>query len=82
MKAWLTDGSIIDLVKECGCTLHDGPHWLHMDAVSHRLNQPLRDRAARGDALAVSGLAVAEIARLREKRYQMESRRIVQLLPE
>lgn len=79
MKARLTDGTVIELVKDCGCLTHEGPHWLHMDDMYRRLNQPLRDRALAGDLLAVSALATEEIARLREKRHQMESRRIVEI---
>lgn len=26
------------LAKDCGCTIHDGPHWLHMDWVVKRIN--------------------------------------------
>lgn len=82
MKARLTDGSVVELVKDCGCVIHEGPHWLHMDEVSKRLNQPLREKALTGSQLAAYALATEEIARLREKRYQMESRRIAQLLPD
>jgi hypothetical protein len=80
VKARLRDGSVIDLVKDCDCRTHEGPHWLHMDEMSKRLNAPLRGRAMSGDLLAIRGLAIEEIARLREKRYQMESRNITELI--
>jgi hypothetical protein len=81
VKARLTDGSLIELVKDCDCLTHEGPHWLHMDALARRINQPLFDRAATGAPMAVAALATEEIARLRLKRYEMKSRRIAQLLP-
>ena len=31
MKAKLTNGTIIELEKECDCTHHTIPHWLFMD---------------------------------------------------
>lgn len=61
------DGSIRKLEKDCGCVIHDGPHWVHRDLVSRRIHE------ARGD---VDG----EIARLDQKMREMENAGIVRLL--
>lgn len=37
IRAELTDGSIVELEKDCGCTHHDGPHWLHENRVWRQL---------------------------------------------
>lgn len=41
IKAKLKTGEIVDLKNDCGCVLHNGPHWLHMDDVDKSLNQRL-----------------------------------------
>lgn len=80
MKAELTDGSIITLDGPCeaGCITHTGPHWVQSDALHRRMNRRfLEGEITAGKAAA---FATAEIDRLREKRYQMESRGIVRLI--
>ena len=72
----LADGSIVDAVKDCDCITHAGPHWLHMDALTARLNAPL----ATAGGLAPISYSQNELARLREKRYQMERQGIVEIL--
>jgi len=47
MKARLTNGTIVTLEKDCGCIIHDGPHWLHADAVWKRLNNEHKDKLGR-----------------------------------
>jgi hypothetical protein len=68
------DGTVRRLAKDCDCVVHEGPHWLHADAVAKRLNAPLLERGQ------LAGFAQEEAARLREKLYQMQSRGIVRLL--
>lgn len=72
MKARLTDGQVVDLVKDCECRTHEGPHWLHMDALDRERNRALSPR----------GFIKEEQARLREKAWNMEHRGIVEILKE
>lgn len=73
-SALLSDGRVIPLEQDCECSTHSGPHWLYMDDIWHQSNRRLLER---GNAL---GYASEELARLRDKALQMESRRIVELL--
>lgn len=83
--ALLKDGTVIELIKDCGCITHEGPHWLHMDRLdrAHALGllPPGGLQASRIDRLALMGFIAEEIARLGEKRYQMLARGIEKLLP-
>jgi hypothetical protein len=54
------------LTKDCECITHDGPHFLHMDALDWERN--LKHLKAGG----VRGFVVEEQARLREKLWHME----------
>jgi hypothetical protein len=85
VKARLKDGSVVALVKDCGCLTHEGPHWLHMDALDReRADAMLPPRGLRAediDRQTLMGFIAAEVARLGEKRYQMLARGIEQLLP-
>lgn len=45
MKARLTDGSVVELAKDCDCITHDGPHWLHYDALWRAINQEIKATA-------------------------------------
>lgn len=72
--ALYADGTVRPLEKDCGCLTHEGPHWLHMDAVLRGLNGPLLEM---GQAVA---FAQEEAARLREKFVQMERQGILRLL--
>ncbi|NIN00474.1 MAG: hypothetical protein GTO24_21050 [candidate division Zixibacteria bacterium] len=74
MKAILNDGTIVELEKDCGCTHHEGPHWLHMDKLDQRLNQKHFDNGN------LRGFAQAEVARLNRKINEMEIRGIKELL--
>jgi hypothetical protein len=80
MKAQLTDGTIVALPKDCQCTHHDGPHWLHMAEVQRRLNYA----AWRPTMTEVEThhLAASEIARLHEKAAHMERLGIAQIIRE
>lgn len=79
-RARLASGEIVVLEKDCGCVIHDGPHWLHMDDMDKRLAAPLRERALRGEFLAVHAYAQAEQRRLNTKLQEMETRRIEEIL--
>ena len=80
VRARLSDGSVVELEKDCGCVIHEGPHWLHMDEVDKQLNARLRERAFKGEFLAVHAFALAEARRLGEKLREMESRNIEEIL--
>lgn len=71
----LVKGQWVELEKDCECLpeLHDGPHWLHSDRLWHDANLKLLKR---DDYLGGIAFCQEEGARLREKRYQMESRSI------
>jgi hypothetical protein len=87
--ARLTDESVVELLKDCGCVTHEGPHWLHYDHLIRAQNRRLLVRlqaqaAAPTDvgswAVLCDAYAREELARLREKRQEMEQRGIVELL--
>lgn len=78
MKAELTNGEIVELEKDCGCIIHEGPHWLHMDAVDKDLNQ----QYLRPDFLSLHAFAAAEQRRLEIKLREMESRGIARIIRE
>jgi len=80
VRARLASGEIVVLEQDCGCVIHTGPHWLHMDDVDKALNAPLRERAFRGEFLAVYAYAQAEQRRLASKLREMETRRIEEIL--
>ncbi len=75
MNARLTTGEVINLPKDCTCITHDGPHWLHMDALHKRMNDALLDSGR------VRGYLDNEIRRLDAKATHMMHLRIVELLP-
>lgn len=45
MHAELTNGTIIELVQDCQCLTHTGPHWLHMDEFTQAKNREMLARA-------------------------------------
>jgi len=74
VRAELTDGRVVSLIKDCACITHEGPCWLHTDQL-HRMEQRRHLDAGNWRGwLAVEGL------RLREKIWAMQSRGIVRLL--
>ena len=75
MKAELLTGEIVELPKDCGCVIHEGPHWLHMDDVRHDLNRRLLDTSP-------MGFAIEEQARLGDKLHEMTTRGIKRLIKE
>ena len=79
MKALLTNGTIVTLQKDCECQTHDGPHWLHMDAMYRASNRAL---LAKGTFLAVHGFMIEDSARCKEKLRQFKQHGIAKLLPE
>ena len=74
MKFILKTGEIIEAKKDCECVTHDGPHWIHMDNIHKQSNWKLYDDKN------TFGYAKEELARLKEKKYQMDSRGIVQII--
>lgn len=74
--ARFSDGTVRELVKDCDCTNHIGPHWLAMDR---------RDRQANSEMLNagnVQGFLIEDIARLNRKEFEMVSRGIDEIIPE
>lgn len=76
MLARLEDGSIVTLEKDCGCTDHDGPHWLHSDHLFRQLNLQLLGP----NNLQTQAFAIEEQARLTRKLSIMKAKRIAELL--
>ena len=79
MKARLANGQIITLEKDCGCIIHEGPHWLHMDEVSRKLNYQILER---GGQFAGIAFAREERVRLQNKERNMTTRNIVEIIRE
>lgn len=65
--------------KDCDCITHEGPHYLHMDRLWREQNREHLERLKRdvetnnrADApLAAQAFALTELARLKEKEFQM-----------
>lgn len=58
---------VIELVKDCDCADHDGPHWLYANNKWRDANARLREQAKSGlpgSLYAFNGAMVEEIARL------------------
>lgn len=72
----LTDGSVVRAVKDCTCHTHDGPHWLYYNDLWRASNEELR---AVGN---IRGFIVADLARVQEKRREMERQRIDEIIRE
>lgn len=70
----LEDGSVVAAAQDCECLNHAGPHWLHMDSVRKASSRRLLE------AGNVQGHVVEELARLREKEWQMRQRRVVEII--
>lgn len=61
-------GNPVAPVRDCGCEIHDEPHWLHMDRVIRSLNMNLLRKAnGANGSLALRGFAMEEQARLNDK---------------
>ena len=90
MRARLATGKVVELGKDCGCALHDGPHWVHMDEVDKTLNRRHLETAQRqmasgnveGASLSLRAFSQAEQIRLQEKLRQMKQRGIQELIRE
>jgi len=77
-SARLTNGSIVPLLKDCGCGTHDGPHWLHMDRIDRDQNKSLLDGAT--SSAEIKAFMEAEQRRLAEKLREMKARNIEEIL--
>ena len=76
MRARLNSGQVVTLEKDCTCPTHNGPHWLHVDAL---------ERAGASRALEARELfdhIFIEQARLQAKAWNMNRHGIVELIPE
>lgn len=73
------------LVKECGCIIHDGPHWLHMNAILRKINADWLENAVQRGGWTyqlLAGYAIRESDRLRELRWSMERNHVEEIPPE
>jgi len=97
MKARLTDGSIVDLPRDCDCLTHDGPHWLHIDTYTKQRSQadyvePITTVVELGAAATSNqvyhAMALAhryaelQLVRLGELRRNMERLGVIELIRE
>ncbi len=76
MRARLSSGEIITLAKDCTCPTHEGPHWLHEDAL---------ERAKASEALQSRDIfrhIFTERARLETKVWNMNRCGITELMPD
>jgi hypothetical protein len=87
--ARLVDGSVVPLVKECSCVVHEGPCWLNYDHIvrtqNRRLLASIQAKAAGPTdvgmwACLCDAYVHEELARVREKRREMERQGIAELL--
>ena len=76
MRARLTNGEVVTLEKDCTCTAHEGPHWLHMD----QMERAEASRAIKAQDLFE--LIFIDQARLQAKAWHMNRQGIVELIPE
>lgn len=79
MKARLKSGEIIELVKDCECITHEGPHFLHMNSLDKEQSQKYLDMKTNGGSLA---FAQNEINRLNRLFCELRARKIVELIEE
>jgi hypothetical protein len=68
VKAKLESGEIVTLEKDCDCVIHDGPHWVYMDAFDRRLAKDNKDVSM-------------ELNRLDGKKRMFKRYGIVELIP-
>lgn len=74
IKFQMQDGNVVDAVKDCGCSHHDGPHWLHMDGVYQKY---AANTLRRGDTMEAAAI---ERDRRLEKLYQMHIHGIAHII--
>lgn len=70
----LTDGRTVEGTQDCSCTVHGGPHWLHGNDQWKQANERLLDQGN------VRGFIFADLPRVKEKRWYMESQHIVEII--
>lgn len=70
----LADNSVVAAVKDCECRSHDGPHWLYDNDLWRSSNERLRT------AGNIRGFIVADLARVKEKRWHMERENIAEIM--
>jgi len=77
LRAELESGMIVELVQDCTCGLHQGPHWLHMNEIDRNLNQRLLSNGGRH---ATYAFAQAEVERLKQLEVEMQRRQIIRVI--
>jgi hypothetical protein len=85
VKAELTTGEIVMLIKDCNCCTHNDPHWTYMDRVSRALNRKLLDPEGKTPEqryYGAIGCAKEDLVRVQAKIREMKQRGIVRLIPE
>lgn len=78
--ATLTTGETVQLEKDCDCLTHEGPHWLHMDAIARLFHEETM-RHAEGPLAEFVLIQVAEqeAERLKRKADKMKELGIVRI---
>ena len=74
MQAKLTDGTVIELAKDCECITHSGPHWLHTNDLWRSRNSELLHQGN------LRAYIEEEYRRLAEKEHELVSRGIVEII--
>ena len=83
IKYQLKDGSIVEAKQDCGCVIHTGPHWVHMDEFDKARNlRMLEAMGGHEDPIARERFAQYELIRLRAKKYNFELRNISRIIRE
>ena len=59
-------GEVVILERDCECTNHAGPHWLHVDNLWGKLNKSFRERDIKAGVENAQSIFERE-ERLREK---------------
>ena len=66
IKAKLFTDEIVTLEKDCGCIIHNGPHWIYTDEMDRNYNLNEYYYKEHYDAFTFS-----ELRRLQTKKYNM-----------
>lgn len=73
----LKSGETVEAAKDCECNTHNGPHWIHTDRIWKEHNLSLKEK---GTELALRGYIQEEIARLNDKKWQMQAHGIAEIV--
>jgi|SRR5690606_17109157 len=81
--ATLTTGETVQLEKDCDCLTHEGPHWLHVDAIARLFHEEtLRHAEGPLAEFVLIRVAEQEAERLKCKADKMKALGIVRIWQE